>query len=145
MAAEENTAGNNSRQWALLGDDILNIITHRFDDIYDYARFGAVCKPWLSFSHRFYNQKKHLFRANHQLPLLVVPMEGHQQIRDNKSAEIELLLINPFASKSEKSLIRLPPFLCHRTVPKMDEFGVSKAVLSKDPNEFSNDFEVIVT
>ncbi|MED6171268.1 hypothetical protein PIB30_039259 [Stylosanthes scabra] len=106
---EENTAGNNSRQWSLLGDDILNMITDRFDDIYDYARFGAVCKPWLSFSHRFYYQKQHLFRANHQLPLLVVPMEGHQLIR----------------------------------VSQMDEYGVKKAVLSKDPNEFPNDFEVI--
>ncbi|MED6171267.1 hypothetical protein PIB30_039258 [Stylosanthes scabra] len=175
--AEENTTGNNSRQWSLLGDDILNMITDRFDDIYDYARFGAVCKPWLSFSHRFYNQKKHLFRANHQLPLLVVPVEGHQQIRglyniptdtlcnqiqltlpykrccgsfygwlifvDNKSAEIELLLINPFASESEKSLIKLPSIFCEDTVSQMDEYGVNKAVLSKDPNEFPNDFEVI--
>ncbi|MED6200297.1 hypothetical protein PIB30_083678, partial [Stylosanthes scabra] len=160
-------------QWSRLGDDILNMITERFDDIYDYARFGAVCKPWLSFSHRFYNQKHHLFRAHHQLPLLVVPMEGHQQIRglyniptntlcnqvqlilpykrccgsshgwlifvDNKSAEIELLLINPFPSESEKSLIKLPPILCYHTVSEMDEYGVKKAVLSKDPN----DFEVI--
>ncbi|MED6171269.1 hypothetical protein PIB30_039260 [Stylosanthes scabra] len=175
---EENTAaGNNSRQWSLLGDDILNMIIDKFDNIYDYARFGAVCKPWLSFSHRFYYQKKHLFRANHQLPLLVVPMEGHQQIRglyniatdtlcnqiqltlpykrccgssygwlffvDNKSAEIEFLLINPFASESERSLIKLPPILCYHTVSQMDEYGVKKAVLSKDPNEFPNDFEVI--
>ncbi|QHO14309.1 uncharacterized protein DS421_15g523040 [Arachis hypogaea] len=175
---EENT-GNAASQWAILGDDILNMITDRFDDIYDYARFGAVCKPWLSFSHRFYKRKHHLFRANHQLPLLVVPMEGHQEIRglyniakdtlcnqiqlnlpykrccgsshgwlffvDNKSPQIQLVLINPFASESENSMIKLPPIQCDNgdRVMYMDEYGVNKAVLSKDPNDFPNDFEVI--
>ncbi|QHO44024.1 hypothetical protein HN51_009505 [Arachis hypogaea] len=175
---EENN-GNAASQWAILGDDILNRITDRFDDIYDYARFGAVCKPWLSFSHRFYKHKHHLFRANHQLPLLVVPMQDHKEIRglyniakdtlcnqiqfslpykrccgsshgwlffvDNKSGQIELVLINPFASELEKSMIKLPPIQCDDgdRVMHMDEYGVNKAVLSKDPNDFPNDFEVI--
>ncbi|MED6206084.1 hypothetical protein PIB30_023779 [Stylosanthes scabra] len=64
---------------------------------------------------------------------------------DNKSAQIDLLLKNPFASESEKSLIKLPPIQCDPTerVSQMDEYGVNKAILSKDPNEFPNDFEVI--
>ena len=176
MMASPVDDNTNSSQWALLPDDLLHMITDRLDELSDYVRFGAVCKPWLSFSHRNYKDK-HLLHTNQQLPLLVVPTQGYQERRglysitkgmvydqiqlnlpykrccgsshgwlffvENKSS-LELILINPFLGESE-TMIKLPPiqFISKDEVLKMDEYGVVKAILSKDPYTSPDDYEVM--
>ncbi|KAK7283627.1 hypothetical protein RIF29_13268 [Crotalaria pallida] len=168
-----------SSQWSLLPYDILHEITLRIDKPRDYVRLGAVCKGWLSFVHRNFNQK-HLLHIYQNNPLLLIPSASPQESRGLynitqgivydqfqihlphkrccgssygwlffvekvNDSTMELILLNPFLGYGAKP-IKLPPLkFCayEHEVNIMDEYGVCKAILSKDPWTSPDDYEVV--
>ncbi|XP_057507045.1 probable F-box protein At1g44080 [Actinidia eriantha] len=62
-----------SSDWAKLPEELLDLILCRLIQVFDYLRFSAVCKPWLSVA----AQQKHLRRLRdpHKqvVPMLLMP------------------------------------------------------------------------
>ncbi|CAL0314626.1 unnamed protein product [Lupinus luteus] len=136
-----------SSKWSTLPKNILEGITHRLPNPCDYVRFGVVCKGWHFFVHKNYKQK-HLLHVHQNIPLLLFPTEdqelrGLYNITQVNKFTLELILINPFLGDGKT--IKLPPieFCYEDEIDRMDQYGVVKAILSKEPNVSPRDYEVV--
>ncbi|GLT41549.1 hypothetical protein SLA2020_156050 [Shorea laevis] len=154
-------------EWAWLPKHILDLILDKLVSLYAYIQFGLVCKSWYSVA-RGNKKKRCIINASHpQLPLLLIPIKDSEERRlynvvQGKVYDFRvevplkrccgssngwlfileedkcLTLLNPFSNQA----IKLPPITEGEEL--FSEIFVWKAVLSKDPVLYPNDYEVAV-
>ncbi|XP_050207245.1 F-box protein SKIP23-like [Mercurialis annua] len=72
----------NSIDWATLPANVLDIILENIVSLFDYIRFGSVCKSWLSVADHHKKSRINNYCFRKQLPLLLVPTkDGSEQFR----------------------------------------------------------------
>ncbi|XP_050222925.1 F-box protein At2g26160-like [Mercurialis annua] len=73
---------NNIREWETLPANVLDIILENLISLFDYIRFGVVCKPWLFVAEHHKQIRINNYCFSKHLPLLLVPAEdGREQWR----------------------------------------------------------------
>ncbi|XP_059627451.1 probable F-box protein At1g44080 [Cornus florida] len=141
--------------WAWLSKKLLDIILDKLVSLFEFVRFGAVCKPWQSVA----MEKKFKFIQN-KFSRGTLQKDVFWFLTWLAIYYARILLMNPFSSTT----IELPPIMdCTelerprqnvndngllyetKSTPTEVEFEVTKAILSADPALSPNDYIVAAT
>ncbi|TYK19445.1 F-box protein SKIP23-like [Cucumis melo var. makuwa] len=160
-----------SRDWTTLEYDILGVILNKMMSLYDYLQFSLVCKSWNFVALRHRHQRSVITSEFPQLPMLIVPSKDDIEkqhclydVTNNKirtadfkfcfnkrccgssfgwlimhEETFDVTLFNPFSG----TVIRLPPLPKEHEDDDYYPWYILKAILTKDPSLYPNDYMVV--